>query len=211
VPVQSRVLVPRVPSDGSAALASSLAPAGTSGTWLLPQKVEPMSPPVQLEPIPLLIGGLAAWCGGGGWELGGHGSAPGPSAMLCQSCAYISFSSPSTSPNHAAVSSPVRPLALWPAQGRFAGGGGLGCVCGCATTPPLCHSSSTRSLSALRMPLDQSMLEGIKKGGESRLVGEKEIFTREASCSPPISHCRPCHDLGKIHKLHEREHSSYPL
>ena len=34
-----------LPSDGSAALPSSLPPAGSSGTWLLPKKVEPMSPP----------------------------------------------------------------------------------------------------------------------------------------------------------------------
>ena len=150
--VPSCAPAPLGPSDCNAA-SFPLVPAGVLGTWLLPQKVEQMSP-AQLESTPLLPTGGS----GEGCEVG-PGRVPSccgaASAMvLYQSCVYRSFSSASSrvSGNHAAVSSPVRPLV--PGQSRSEGGAGLWCAWGCATTLPLCHSSSMRSSSALRAPLE---------------------------------------------------------
>lgn len=69
VPAPSWVLDRRGRSGGNAAPASRQRCAAVSGMWLLPQKAEQMSP-VQLDPMPLLIGGLAAGggkSGGGAW------------------------------------------------------------------------------------------------------------------------------------------------
>ena len=101
--------------------------AGVLSTWLLPQKVEQMSP-AQLDSTPLLpTGGEGEGC-----EVG-PGSVPSccgaASAMvLYQSCVYRSFSSGSSrvSGNHEAVSSPVRPLV--PGRSRSEGGDDLWCA-----------------------------------------------------------------------------------
>jgi hypothetical protein len=109
-----------VPSCAPAPLGTSecnvasfpLIPVGVLGTWLLPQKVEQMSP-AQLDSTLLLPTGGG---GGEGCEVG-PGNVPSccgaaSAIVLCQSYVYRSFSSGSSRVfrNHVAVSLAVRPL-----------------------------------------------------------------------------------------------------
>jgi hypothetical protein len=114
-----------------------LIPVGVLGTWLLPQKVEQMSP-AQLDSTLLLPtgGGDDEGCEVGPGNVSSCcGAASAIVLYLYRSCVYRSFSSGSSrvSGNHAVVSSAVRPL--MPGRSRSEGDVGLWCAWGCYDAP----------------------------------------------------------------------------